>query len=296
MRSAHECPLGHSLMADGAKFTLLPTITPSTNHACTLLSHITVRRVWRRPRQRVNPAITIARHTVPQPRVMVRGAISFDERTLWSSLDVQLQPRCTLTTFCFATVPFAVPLPFFSARLFCGYRLMLLLLMSPDRQCEVEVHEIHRDKGLDLDVKLCVALSTMQLTKSTGEDVNEVQLITADLIREGLMFARKISTRVKQDVSSTWREALVHEWYEGNHLVVTLLGTGSWRDETTLAKGYAVDILELKDMLGFLRFPLLVRIAKGPKPLMPQPWLVFLSVKNVWVYGIDLDVSVDQVE
>ncbi|GFU48620.1 transposable element Tc1 transposase [Trichonephila clavipes] len=34
------------------------------------------RRVWRRPGQRANPAFTIARHTGPQPRVMVWAAFS----------------------------------------------------------------------------------------------------------------------------------------------------------------------------------------------------------------------------
>ncbi|GFV38410.1 transposable element Tc1 transposase [Trichonephila clavipes] len=38
------------------------------------------RRVWRRPGQRANPALTIARRTGPYPGVMVRGAISFDSR------------------------------------------------------------------------------------------------------------------------------------------------------------------------------------------------------------------------
>ncbi|GFW79398.1 transposable element Tc1 transposase [Trichonephila clavipes] len=38
------------------------------------------RRVWRCPGQCADPAFTIARHTSPQPGVMVRGAISFDSR------------------------------------------------------------------------------------------------------------------------------------------------------------------------------------------------------------------------
>ncbi|GFS68379.1 uncharacterized protein TNCV_3000601 [Trichonephila clavipes] len=36
------------------------------------------RRVWRRPGQRADPAFTIARYTVPQPGVLVWGAVSFD--------------------------------------------------------------------------------------------------------------------------------------------------------------------------------------------------------------------------
>ncbi|GFW47939.1 transposable element Tcb2 transposase [Trichonephila clavipes] len=39
------------------------------------------RRVWRRPGQRTNPTFTIARHTYPQPGVMVCGATSFDSKT-----------------------------------------------------------------------------------------------------------------------------------------------------------------------------------------------------------------------
>ena len=39
------------------------------------------RRVWRRLGQCAHPAFTIARHTGPQPGVMVWGAISLDRRT-----------------------------------------------------------------------------------------------------------------------------------------------------------------------------------------------------------------------
>ncbi|GFS51579.1 rab-like protein 3 [Trichonephila clavipes] len=39
------------------------------------------RRVWRRPGQRADPAFTIARHTGPQPGVIVWSAIFFDSRT-----------------------------------------------------------------------------------------------------------------------------------------------------------------------------------------------------------------------
>ncbi|GFX63550.1 transposable element Tc1 transposase [Trichonephila clavipes] len=49
------------------------------------------RRVWRRPGQRADPAFTIARHARPQPRIMVWGAIYFDNRTLWSSLEAHLK-------------------------------------------------------------------------------------------------------------------------------------------------------------------------------------------------------------
>ncbi|GFT98067.1 uncharacterized protein TNCV_3362731 [Trichonephila clavipes] len=61
----------------------LPTVTQPTTHACTLSIQITLcpdnhpRCVWRRLGQRVDPAFNIARHTSPQPGVMVWGAISF---------------------------------------------------------------------------------------------------------------------------------------------------------------------------------------------------------------------------
>ncbi|GFY11726.1 transposable element Tc1 transposase [Trichonephila clavipes] len=41
------------------------------------------RRIWRRPGQRANPAFPIARHTSPQPGVIVWGAFSFD---IWALL------------------------------------------------------------------------------------------------------------------------------------------------------------------------------------------------------------------
>ncbi|GFX16810.1 RNase H domain-containing protein [Trichonephila clavipes] len=52
----------------------------------------------------------------------------------------------------------------------------------------------------------------------------------------GCLIFSEIVTRVKQDVRSSWKQAPVHEWYEGNHPGTTLLGTCSRRDETTLAR------------------------------------------------------------
>ncbi|GFU64546.1 hypothetical protein TNCV_304851 [Trichonephila clavipes] len=37
----------------------------------------------------------------------------------------------------------------------------------------------------------------------------------------------EIATRVKQDISSSWRQAPIHERYEGNRPGAVLLGTGS---------------------------------------------------------------------
>ncbi|GFU62242.1 hypothetical protein TNCV_4859571 [Trichonephila clavipes] len=41
----------------------------------------------------------------------------------------------------------------------------------------------------------------------------------------GCLTFSKIVTRVKQDVSSSWKQPPVHEWYEGNHPGAALLGT-----------------------------------------------------------------------
>ncbi|GFW80423.1 HTH_Tnp_Tc3_2 domain-containing protein [Trichonephila clavipes] len=48
------------------------------------------RRLWRHPGKHSNPAFTIARHTGPQPGVIVWGAISFDNRTPLGVLRVTL--------------------------------------------------------------------------------------------------------------------------------------------------------------------------------------------------------------
>ncbi|GFX76297.1 catalase [Trichonephila clavipes] len=46
----------------------------------------------------------------------------------------------------------------------------------------------------------------------------------------------EIVTRIKQDISSSWMQAFVHEWYEGNRPGAVLLETSSKRDETTLTR------------------------------------------------------------
>ncbi|GFS85701.1 RNase H domain-containing protein [Trichonephila clavipes] len=70
--------------------------------------------------------------------------------------------------------------------------------------------------------------------------------ITNSLAREGsskdstlggcLTFS-EIATRVKQDISSSWKQASVDVWYEGNCLGSALLGTDKRRDGTTLVSG-----------------------------------------------------------
>ncbi|GFX40743.1 catalase [Trichonephila clavipes] len=57
-----------------------------------------------------------------------------------------------------------------------------------------------------------------------------------DSTRGSCLTFSETATRVKQNVSSSWKQAPLHEWYEGNHPSAALLGTGSRRDETTLAR------------------------------------------------------------
>ncbi|GFX62757.1 hypothetical protein TNCV_3350831 [Trichonephila clavipes] len=64
------------------------------------------------------------------------------------------------------------------------------------------------------------------------------------------------------------------KWYEGNHPGAALLGTGSGRDETTLVRGFAVNILELNGMRRVLKFTLLV----FPKSLLSTSWLVLVAI------------------
>ncbi|GFT68298.1 transposable element Tc1 transposase [Trichonephila clavipes] len=75
------------------------------------------RRVWRRPKQRDDLAFTIACHIGPQPRVMVWGAIPFKQMNLFAYPErhtYKPMVRQRHSENCFATVPFAVPWPYFS--------------------------------------------------------------------------------------------------------------------------------------------------------------------------------------
>ncbi|GFT23020.1 transposable element Tc1 transposase [Trichonephila clavipes] len=75
------------------------------------------RRVWRRSGQRADPAFTIARHTGPQPGIMVWGATSFNSRALLVVIRgiYSTAVRQRHSENCFATVPFEVPWAYFSA-------------------------------------------------------------------------------------------------------------------------------------------------------------------------------------
>ncbi|GFW76369.1 HTH_Tnp_Tc3_2 domain-containing protein [Trichonephila clavipes] len=56
-------------------------------------------RVWRSPGQRADPTFPIARHTDPQPGVIVWGTLSFDSRTPLVVIRAFLQHSGTSTTF-----------------------------------------------------------------------------------------------------------------------------------------------------------------------------------------------------
>ncbi|GFW23987.1 transposable element Tc1 transposase [Trichonephila clavipes] len=75
-------------------------------------------RFWRNPGHRADPAFTIARHTGPQPGVIVWSAIFFTAGPLWSSLEhtYSTAVRRRHSESCFATVPLAALWRHFSAR------------------------------------------------------------------------------------------------------------------------------------------------------------------------------------
>ncbi|GFV15492.1 RNase H domain-containing protein [Trichonephila clavipes] len=52
----------------------------------------------------------------------------------------------------------------------------------------------------------------------------------------GCLTFSEIATRVNQEISSIWRQALVHEWYGGNRFGAALLGTSSRRNEIILPR------------------------------------------------------------
>ncbi|GFU19048.1 uncharacterized protein TNCV_430821 [Trichonephila clavipes] len=60
---------------------------PAPNCALTIMEDMS----WRRPEQCADPAFTFARRIGIQPGVMVRGLISFDNRTLWLPLEAHVQ-------------------------------------------------------------------------------------------------------------------------------------------------------------------------------------------------------------
>ncbi|GFU08165.1 hypothetical protein TNCV_3766181 [Trichonephila clavipes] len=64
--------------------------------------------------------------------------------------------------------------------------------------------------------------------------LKRVKLCCDRVLPEGMEGKMPKPDTVKQDVSSSWKQAPLHEWFEGNHPV--LLGTVSRRDETSLAR------------------------------------------------------------
>ncbi|GFT32845.1 RNase H domain-containing protein [Trichonephila clavipes] len=58
-------------------------------------------------------------------------------------------------------------------------------------------------------------------------------------VQGGCLAFSEIATRVK--VFSSWKDP-AYEWHEGNHPCAVLLGTGSRRDETTLARFQSIEV------------------------------------------------------
>ncbi|GFY10659.1 hypothetical protein TNCV_2194801 [Trichonephila clavipes] len=77
------------------------------------------------------------------------------------------------------------------------------------------------------------------------------------LHRVAALLFPEIASRVKQDISSSWRKIPVHEWYEGNHPGTALLGTGSRLDETVLARLRSEHNRAQQHMMGLKVYPTL---------------------------------------
>ncbi|GFT85875.1 uncharacterized protein TNCV_3255291 [Trichonephila clavipes] len=128
-------------------------------------------------------------------------------------------------------------------------------IYNPQRRLRVLVEKCRKDS------------SHNEYKKWVPSHVNVCENEIADgLTREGshknsmhggcLVFS-EIATRAKQDVSSSWKQAPVHEWYAETILVLLCLGqvVGEMK---LLLLGFAVGIFELNDM--WWKFTL-VRIA-----------------------------------
>ncbi|GFV52023.1 hypothetical protein TNCV_1323761 [Trichonephila clavipes] len=61
----------------------------------------------------------------------------------------------------------------------------------------------------------------------------------------------EIATGVKQDTCSSWRQAPVHEWFEGNHPGAALLWTSSRRIETIFARLHRGHTIAQRDEAHF---------------------------------------------
>ncbi|GFT53579.1 RNase H domain-containing protein [Trichonephila clavipes] len=57
-----------------------------------------------------------------------------------------------------------------------------------------------------------------------------------DSTHGGYLTFSEISTRIKQDISSSWRQASVHEWYERNRPHAAMIGASNRRDELIFAR------------------------------------------------------------
>ncbi|GFV64599.1 catalase [Trichonephila clavipes] len=85
--------------------------------------------------------------------------------------------------------------------------------MPPDRYCQIETHNF-----------------IMTRDSRAREDSH------IDSTHGSCLTFSETATRVKQDISSFWRQASVQEWYEGNSLGSALIGASSRRDEAILTR------------------------------------------------------------
>ncbi|GFX29897.1 RNase H domain-containing protein [Trichonephila clavipes] len=104
--------------------------------------------------------------------------------------------------------------------------------------------------SLSANVKICFQWVLLHVNVFGNEIINGLAREGShkDSTNGGCLTFSKIATRVKENTNSSWKQAPVHEWYEGNRSGAALLGTCSRRDETNLARGFAVDIPELNGM------------------------------------------------
>ncbi|GFW96764.1 uncharacterized protein TNCV_2848201 [Trichonephila clavipes] len=78
--------------------------------------------------------------------------------------------------------------------------------------------------------------------------------------RGGCITFLKIATRVIQDISSSWRWAPVHEWYEEKRPDAALLGTDSRRDETIFARLRSGHTRVQRQVAGLQSLPFLAEL------------------------------------
>ncbi|GFV72075.1 uncharacterized protein TNCV_2460081 [Trichonephila clavipes] len=97
-----------------------------------------------------------------------------------------------------------------------------------------------------------------------------------DFIHEAYLTFLEIATRVKQDISSSWRQAPVHEWYERNLPGAALLGTSSRREETSFARLLSGHTRSLRHVEGLQSLKSLSELQCEPSRSCPHLGLHWL--------------------